>query len=606
MVAGAIVTKGDALVKIKLQLAACLVAASLASVPALANDRRPNILVVLFDDVGFTDFGAYGSNSRTPNIDGLARKGAMLSRYYTSPFCGPSRAMLVTGMDNHQTGMGTLVETVKPELRGLPGYTMTWKGGQKTIGSLLSSAGYRTYVTGKWGIGESGANLPNRFGFQRSYVMDATGGSNYDRRPYLPGYDKVSWFEDGKPIELPKNYYSSRSLVDKLIQYIDQGDDEKPFFAFLSLQAVHMPVQAPTQFIDAYNGIFDKGWDRMRAERHQRAIKLGLVPPTTTLAPVPNVHRKWDALSAGDRKRAARKMQVSAGMMEAADQHIGRLLKHLEAAGQLENTIVVITSDNGPESGDTDFEGLTGAAIGAVNLIEGTDQSYENIGQPRSLNAIGPEWASVSASPFNLYKFYASEGGLRVPLVVAGPGIGRRGVVNAPVHVTDLVPTLLEAANVSYDPASFFGRSALPMLKGGSDATYGEDDSFAFEVSGNAALYRGKWKITRNFPPRGDSQWRLYDISVDPGETTDVAAANPALFANMKSEYAAYAKRVGVVELGPGDSAIHELTNKLISKALHKYWPYLLGFVLALAATAYLLFRLVKLAVRRKPAAASA
>lgn len=606
MVAGAIVTKGDASVKIKLQLAACLVAASLGSVPALANDRRPNILIVLFDDVGFTDFGAYGSNSRTPNIDGLARKGALLSRYYTSPFCGPSRAMLVTGMDNHQTGMGTLVETVKPELRGLPGYTMTWNGGQKTIGSLLSSAGYRTYVTGKWGIGETGANLPNKFGFQRSYVMDATGGSNYDRRPYLPGYDKVHWFEDGKPIELPKNYYSSRSLVDKLIQYIDQGDDEKPFFAFLSLQAVHMPVQAPTQFIDAYNGTFDKGWDRMRAERHQRAIKLGLVPPTTTLAPVPDVHRKWDELSAGDRKRAARKMQVSAGMMEAADQHIGRLLKHLEAAGQLENTIVVITSDNGPESGDTDFEGLTGAAIGAVNLIEGTDQSYENIGQPKSLNAIGAEWASVSASPFNLYKFYASEGGLRVPLVVAGPGIDRRGVVNAPVHVTDLVPTLLEAANVSYDPASFYGRSALPMLKGGSDATYGEDDSFAFEVSGNAALYRGKWKITRNFPPRGDSQWRLYDISVDPGETTDVAAANPALFASMKAEYAAYAKRVGVVELGPGDSAIHELTNKLISKALHKYWPYLLGFVLALAATGYLLFRLVKLAARRKPAAASA
>jgi arylsulfatase/uncharacterized sulfatase len=260
----------------------------------------------------------------------------------------------------------------------------------------------------------------------------------------------------------------------------------------------------------------------------------------------------------------------------------------------------------GPESADTDFAGLAGAVIGAVNTIEGTDQSFENIGQPGSLSAIGLEWASVSASPFNLYKFYASEGGLRVPLVVAGPGIATQGVVGAPVHVTDLVPTLLDAADVQYDPASFYGRSALPMLEGASPTTYGENESFAFEVSGNAALYRGKWKITRNFPPRGDAQWRLYDISVDPGETTDLAAANPALFESMKAEYAAYASRVGVVELGPEDSAIKELTNKLVSKALHKYWPYLLGFVLALAATGYLLFRLVRMALRRTPAAASA
>lgn len=602
MVAGAIVTEGDVSVKIKLQLAACLVAASLGSVPALANDRRPNILVVLFDDVGFTDFGAYGSNSRTPNIDGLARKGAMLSRYYTSPFCGPSRAMLVTGMDNHQTGMGTLVETVKPELRGLPGYTMTWKGGQKTIGSLLSSAGYRTYVTGKWGIGETGANLPNKFGFQRSYVMDATGGSNYDRKPYLPGYDKVHWFEDGKPIELPADYYSSRSLVDKMIQYIDSGDNKKPFLAFLSLQAVHIPVQAPTKYINAYNGTFDKGWDTIRAERHQRAISLGLVPASTKLAPVPSTHRAWSSLSSEQRALAARKMQVNAGMMEAADFHIGRLLKHLRATGALDNTIVVVTSDNGPESAETEFAGLANVAVDAVKLAEGFDTSPGNLGQPDSLTAIGPEWAAVSASPFNLYKFYASEGGLRVPLVVAGPGIAPQGVVGAPVHVTDLVPTLLQAAKVDYDPATFYGRSALPMLTGGSTSTYGESESFGFEVSGNAALYRGKWKITRNFPPRGDGQWRLYDISVDPGETRDLSAANQPLFNRMKAEYAAYAKRVGVVELGPEDSAFKELTNKLISKALHKYWPYLLGLGLAFVVFGYLLFRTVRLVGRPKPA----
>jgi arylsulfatase A-like enzyme len=317
---------------------------------------------------------------------------------------------------------------------------------------------------------------------------------------------------------------------------------------------------------------------------------------------VPDTHRKWDALSSEDRARAARKMQVNAGMIEAADQHIGRLLGHLEAAGKLANTIVIITSDNGPEAAETDLQGVVGAAIGAVNLIEGTDQSTANIGQPGSLTAIGPEWAAVSASPFNLYKFYAGEGGLRVPLVVAGPGIARQGVVGAPVHVADLLPTLLDAVEVTYDPAGFYGRSALAMLEGGTLATYGADESFAFEVSGNAALYRGKWKITRNAPLRGDARWRLYDISVDPGETADLAAANPELFASMKAEYATYAKRVGVVELDPEASAMKELTSKLAAKSLGKYWPYLLGMLLALVASAYVLVRLATRALRPKAA----
>jgi len=591
-------------VKKAIRLATILVAVTLSSAPIAAQDKRPNILVVLFDDVGFMDFGAYGSDSRTPTIDGLARRGTMLSRYYTSPFCGPSRAMLMTGMDNHQTGMGTLVETLSPEMEGKPGYAMVWQREQATIASLLRAAGYQTFVTGKWGIGETGANLPNAFGFDRSYVMDATGGSNYDTKPYLPGYHAVDWFEDGKPITLPKDFYSSRNLVDKMIGYIDQGDAAKPFFAFLSLQAVHIPVQAPASFINAYDGVFDKGWDAMRAERHQRAIKLGLVPATTKLAPPTSTHRPWGSLSAEEQALAAREMQVNAGMMTAADFHIGRLLDHLAKAGKLDNTIVVITSDNGAESARTNLPGLANLALDGIKLIEGFDTSPENLGQPGSLTAIGPEWATVSSAPFNLYKFYASEGGLRVPMVVAGPGIAPQGLAKAPMHVTDLAPTLLDAADVEYDPAQFYGRSALGMLSGKADATYGPEDSFAFEVSGNAALYRGQWKIARNFPPGGDAEWRLHDLSVDPGETTDLSAANPELFKSMKAEYQAYVQKVGVVELGPDDTAIKQLTNKLVTKALGKYWPYLAGLLLVLVLTPYGLFRLLRAGLRRKVAPA--
>ncbi|MEL6362813.1 MAG: arylsulfatase [Pseudomonadota bacterium] len=587
--------------KKSLFLSVCVFSSLLYSATSrAADDERPNILLVLFDDVGFSGFGVYGSDARTPRIDALAQKGVILSRYYTAPFCGPTRAMLMTGMDSHQVGMGTLVETVTKEMRSSPGYSMRWDADQETIGTLLSGAGYQTYVTGKWGIGEIGANLPSKFGFDRSYVMDATGGGNYDAKPYLPGSHAVKWFEDGEPTTLVDDYYSSRTLVDKMIDYVDASDPEQPFFAYLSLQAAHMPIQAPLDYVDRYNGAFDDGWDVKRQERLQRTIDRGLVPPTTTLAPAPAVHRAWDDLSAEEKAVAAREMQVNAGMMEAADFHIGRLLDHLEATGQLENTIVMVLSDNGAESGKTSFDGLANLGLDAIKLIEGFDTSFENLGQRRSLTAVGPEWASVLSAPFDLYKFYGSEGGLRVPMVIAGPGIAASGVEHAPVHVADLVPTMLDAAGVPYDPAQFYGHSALPMLSGRTDTTYNDNESFAFEVSGNAALYRGQWKITRNTPPRGDAEWRLYDLSVDPGETTDLSAANPALFEDMLAEYRAYTENVGVFEVGPDDYAITALNKNLMTKVIHKYWPHMLVFLLAVGGALFFAFKMGRTALRRR------
>jgi len=565
----------------------------------MAQQTRPNVLVVLFDDVGFMDFGAYGSDSRTPNIDALAKRGVMLSRFHSSPFCGPSRAMLLTGMDNHQVGMGTLVETVTADMRKSPAYSMLWSANQKTLASLLSEAGYKTYVTGKWGIGEAGANLPHRFGFDKSYVMDATGGSNYDAKPYLPGYDNVSWFEDGKPVKLPEGYYSSRSLVDKMIGYIDSGERDKPFFAFLSLQAVHIPVQVPKPYIDAYNGVFDAGWDVLRKARLQRAIERGLVPPGTKLPPPPKTHREWNDLTPEEKAVSAREMQVNAGMMTAADEHIGRLLAHLKAAGKLENTIVIITSDNGAEAAVTKFEGFQKLIVRGIEKIEGFKTSPDNMGQPGSLTAIGPEWASVSSAPFNLYKFYGSEGGLRVPLIVAGPGVKASGVLHSPVHVADLVPTILDAAGVAHSAAGFYGRSAFPVLAKQADRSRPEDQGFGFEVSGNAALYRAQWKITRLAPPLGDAKWRLYDLSVDPGETNDVSSGNLELFKSMLDEYRSYSEKVGVIELGPEDSAFKQLFLNVAKKALHKYWPYALAVILALAGVLYLALRMGRGLVRR-------
>ncbi|TNE49001.1 MAG: arylsulfatase [Deltaproteobacteria bacterium] len=562
--------------------------------------KAPNIVIVLLDDAGFMDFGVYGSDTKTPTIDALGKRGAIFSRYYTSPLCGPSRAMLMTGQDNHKVGMGTLVETLTKEMKKYPGYSMVWKNGQKTVASRLKKAGYQTFVTGKWGIGRVGKNLPHRFGFERSFVMDSTGASNYSKRYYLPSKAYAKWFEDGKPTTLPKNYYSSRSIVDKMIQYIDESDSKKPFFAFVSMQALHIPVQVPKKWIDRYNGVFDRGWDVMRQERLEKAIKLGLVPKGTKLAPSPPHHRKWDSLSNKDKKYWARMMQVSAGMMEAADFHTGRLLKHLKKRGKLENTIVIVTSDNGAESNLMSHRGgAEGLMIKLWMAYDGWNANLENLGQPGSMATIGPEWASVSSAPFRHYKFNGSEGGLRVPLVIAGPGVERSGLQGGRAHVTDLTPTVLDAAGVTVSPKEFTGRSLLPMLRGQTKQVYGKNDVVGFEVSGTGAIYRGDWKITRVPPPLGDGMWHLYNITKDPGETHDLADKHPVLFQNMLRDYKVYAQRVGVYETPIHGSARKQLGQNQMIHTFQRFWPVSLSLLLLLLLLVGSLIRYALPALRR-------
>ena len=571
---------------------------------AETESARPNILLVLLDDAGFMDFGAYGSDTATPNIDELAQSGVMFTRYYTHPQCGPTRASLLTGQDNHVVGAGSLTEVLTEGMRALPAYSMRWQDDQKTIASRLKAAGYQTFVSGKWGIGDIGANLPHRFGFDRSWVLDSTGSSNYRAKSYLPLYLEVKWFEDGERVSLPKDFYSSRNIVDKMIDYVDEADPDKPFFGYLSFQAIHIPVQVPREYIDKYGGVFARGWDVMREERLEKAIELGLVPEGTRLSDAAHSHSNWDELSEEEKAYWSRVMQVNSGMMEAADFHLGRLLNHLETKDQLENTIVIVTSDNGPEY-NTLGKTSPPATLALERLwmaIEDWDVTYENLGQRGSLGAIGQEWASVSAAPFHLFKFNASEGGLRVPMVISGPGIQNLGVVAGRSQVADIAPTLLDAAGVTYTPDEFYGRSWMPLLKGEADEVYGEADSFAFEVSGTAALYRGSWKVTKTPEPFGDGEWHLYDISSDPGETTDVAAQHPAVFQEMLNEYQAYAEDVGVFEMAAGDSARKRLVINGVKKFSTNYWYLCLAVLALLVAVLYGIFRIFKLVFGRRPA----
>jgi len=537
--------------------------------------ERPNILLVMLDDVGFMGLGVYGSDAKTPNIDQIAHQGTQFTRYYTAAMCGPSRAMLMTGQDSHQVGMATLVEALSPEMKQHPSYSMQWDKTQQTIATRLKKNDYQTFVSGKWGIGRTGKNLPNEFGFERSFVLDATGASNYREAPYMPLYKEVKWFEDGQRVSLPDDFYSSRDIVNKMIHYVDESNSDKPFFAYLSLQAIHIPVQVPREYIDKYNGVFDKGWDKLRKERLQKAINLGLVPNTTRLKDVPELHRSWANLNEEEKAYWTRIMQVNAGMTEAADHHIGRLLTHLENTGKLDNTIVVIASDNGAEGADVGlipkgFVKDTGVKLWMKS--QDWDTEFDNLGQPGSLVSIGREWATVSSAPFDLYKFNSSEGGQRVPLIIAGPGVKNLGLISSRAHVSDIVPTLLEQAGIAYQPDEFYGRSLSSTLTGEISDVWG-NDSFAFEASGNASVYRGKWKAVLIKEPFGDETWHLYDVVNDPGETTDLSNKHPVIFQQLLNDYQAYSNQVGIIPLVKGEHAIKQVAKNATQRILIKIFP---------------------------------
>ncbi len=562
------------------------------SIPVMAEPEakpQPNIVLIVADDVGLMDIGAYGSEIRTPHLDALAARGAKLSNFHSSPLCSPSRAMLMTGVDSHVAGLGNLPETTPIRHRGAPAYLGRLNDRVVTVATHLQRAGYRTYMTGKWHLGKTADTLPNARGFDRSFALEASGADNWEQKPYLPIYRDAPWFEDGKPATLPEDFYSSAFLVDKLIEYINaEGDAEgdgndntstdatqrestRPFFAYLAFQAAHIPVQAPRRFVEGYNGVYDAGWDALRSARHQRAVELGLMPADAPLGPMPAGLRDWNSLSTEEQHRLAKNMQVNAGMIEAMDHHIGRLVAHLQATGAYDNTLFVFLSDNGPEHNDP----LHTPGMGWWLDYMGYSLEPENLGEKGTYAYIGPEFASAAASPHAFFKFYTSEGGLRVPLIFAGPGVPAQGFVGALSFMIDVAPTLLDLTGTAplaeSGIAPIAGRSLLPALRDPAERIYGDEDAIGIETAGNAALYMGPYKLVRNRLPYGDGEWRLYDLARDPGETEDLTSQMPERHARMHEAYVAWAERVGALEVPSGYNAVRQLTINWVYDGARRY-----------------------------------
>ena len=519
--------------------------------------KRPNIVLILADDLGYTDISPFGSEINTPNIARLAQEGLSFTNYHTAGSCAPARAMLLTGVDSHRNGVPNIPEALPAEMTVYENYQGVLSHNVVTLASMLQASDYHTYVTGKWHLGHTPDLLPSARGFDRTIAMADTGADNWEQRAYLPIYNQANWYADGAPHILPDDFYSSEYFIDKTIEFIasNEGDD-KPFFAYIPFQAVHMPVQAPREYSDRYTGVYDRGWTVMREQRRVAAIEAGVIPPGIGMQVTPGT-LNWDSLTDEQKRHHARRMEVYAGMVDNMDMHIGRLLSYLESIGEYANTIFIFTSDNGAEGSPLiDPEG--GSILGEWFDRVGYNADYNTLGERGSFNAIGPSNATIAASPLTYYKFHANEGGLRVPLVMSGPGVERvNEFTDEFVFVTDLAPTILELVDIEdhsgiwnqNDVEQIVGSDFSSFLSNNSDQIHSADEPIGYELGGNSALFKGDYKLVINKMSQNETDWHLFNIKIDPGETKDLVNERPELLSEMMADYEAYAKENNVRDM---------------------------------------------------------
>jgi arylsulfatase len=515
-------------------------------------EKSPNILLIMVDDMGWTDIGCYGSEISTPHIDKLAKQGVLFTDFHTSLSCSPTRSMLLSGTDNHLAGLGNMGELLAPNQIGQPGYEGYLNTNVVSLAEVLKDAGYHTYMAGKWHLGHDLDTIPGARGFEKSLSLLYGGASHFSDMAGLMEIENPAQYSmNGKKIkELPDDFYSSKSYTDFLIKAIRETKDDNPFFAYLAFTAPHDPLQVPESWMSKYKGAYDEGYESLRESRIKNAKALNLIPED---AKVPRLHpaiKPWDSYSDDEKAYESRKMEVYAGMIENVDYHMGRMLNFLADIQELDNTIVLFLSDNGPNPWFN--EQYPGNADG--DYLSRFDNRIENLGNPTSHIAYGIGWAAACAGPLDYFKMTVGEGGIRSPLIITGPKIPHGKIHQNFAYVTDLMPTILEVVNVEH-PDTYKGNKVLPMkgrsllsvLSGKRDYTYGPDEYIGGEMLNGKWMRRGNYKAELVTKPYGPDVWKLYDLSKDPGETTDVSPEHPEIFEALKSAWDKYADEVGVI-----------------------------------------------------------
>jgi arylsulfatase A-like enzyme len=494
-------------------------------------DGRPNILLIVADDLGYADLGAFGSDIRTPNVDALASNGVIFSQFHTAPYCAPTRAMLLTGNNNHVAGMGR--QGGSPALGAdVPGYEAHLSDRVAPMPRVLREAGYHTYATGKWHLGADPQHSPAAAGFERSFVLAHGAASHFGATGFFEGGSVYR--EDGVAVGYPKGRYSTELYTDRLIEFIDSGkDDGRPFFAFAAYTSPHWPLQVPDDYLDQYAGRYDQGYDRLREERFESLKRARIIPAGSSLPPRNSAITPWDSLSPEQKRIESRKMELYASMVQNLDFHVGRLVDYLKANGLYENTLIVFMSDNGAAAEDFFNVGPYRAY-----LQRHYDNAYQNMGRPTSWVSYGPQWAEAGSAPFSRYKGYTREGGIVAPLIAAGVGVEGGGEIRRSyLTVMDLAPTFLELAGADYPSGGsvwpMLGQSILPVLSGRATSVHAEDYVTTLYHGGRAFIRQGKWKLVNLEPPFDESEFELFDLDADPGETIDLARVEPERFATM-------------------------------------------------------------------------
>lgn len=575
-------------------------AASETAGAAHTEHKRPNFLIIVADDLGFSDLSCFGGEIRTPNLDKLARNGLRFTDFHAAAACSPSRAMIMTGTDHHIAGLGNLIEwtnrsdqnaptegeskhwSTAPQ-RGMPGYEGYLNERVVTLPELLRDAGYLTLMAGKWHLGLTPERFPSKRGFEKSFAHLPACSNHYAYEPQLEGQDQIPGFmtmsfialhaEDGEYVKkLPDGWYSSDGYGDKMVEYLKEkteSKDERSFFGYLPFTAPHWPLQAPDRFIEHYKGIYDAGPDVLRDQRLQRMKDMGLCAQDVEPHPVvADEVKTWEGMSVDEKAKSSKAMEVFAAMVECIDENVGKVVDYLESTGELDNTLVCFMSDNGAE----------GAAYEAYPIVQGSmiqhlqsyyNNSLENLGRGDSFIWYGPRWAQAATAPSRLYKAFTTEGGVRVPLLAKLPknlssDNNKNGSISGAFStVMDLAPTILEMAGVSHPSpdgrgtyqdrpvVSMRGKSMLPFLQGSDSRVHAVDHIHGWETCGRAAVRCGDWKIVFIPAPKGPEKWQMYNLARDPGEVHDLAEKDPERLDRMIKMWDQYVLETGVVPLAP-------------------------------------------------------
>ncbi len=520
--------RGFGVVVLVLLSAFSALSSSYSLLAAEKASSAPNIVVIMADDMGYSDLGCYGGEIETPNIDNLAANGVRFTQFYNTARCCPTRAALLTGLYQHQAGIGHMVGDY-----GVPSYQGRLNGQCLTIAEALKPAGYTTLATGKWHVGSDRGHWPLDRGFDR-YFGTPSGGGFYFKEAIQ--FRKRFVTLGNEEVEFPDDGYVTDLFTEHAIDFVDEAaQGDKPFFLYLAHIAPHWPLQAKPEDIAKYKGRYNEGWDEIRAVRYERQIESGLIDRQWKISPRHKDAKPWSEMSDEKKSDLSHRMSVYAAQIDSIDQNVGRLTSKLKELGKFENTIIMFLSDNGC------------SAEGGPGGFRRGDKS-KRIGTGATYASAGLEWANVSDTPFQKFKMSTHEGGISTPLIVHWPaGLKRRGdFERTPGHVVDLMPTCLTLADASYPKQAngktlkpLAGRSLVPALRGEQIAR----DGIFWEHQGNKAVRVGDWKLVKAH----NKPWQLFDLARDRTELNDVARQHPKRVRALTARWNAWAKESGVL-----------------------------------------------------------